>query len=126
MTTDQVKQRYSGPGDRRRWACQKNFRFEGEEVRIRRHGAAGILKPLAEDWGWLDSLVGRLDDDFVRAVNEQPVPQERRARKALRLMRYLLNANAVIALLNDVASTAGKTCATNKTRRRGDLSHRGA
>ena len=28
---------------------------------------------------WLDSLAGRLDDDFVRAVNEQPEPQERAA-----------------------------------------------
>jgi antitoxin VapB len=57
----------------------KDFRFEGEEVRIRRHGAAVILEPLAEDWGWLDLLAGQLDDDFVRAVNEQPQPQERPA-----------------------------------------------
>lgn len=57
----------------------KDFRFEGDEVRIRRHGAAVILEPLAEDWSWLDSLSGQLDDDFVRAVNEQPVPQERPA-----------------------------------------------
>ena len=57
----------------------KDFRFEGDEVRIRRHGLAVILEPLANDWSWLDSLAGRLDDDFVRAVNEQPEPQERPA-----------------------------------------------
>ena len=57
----------------------KDFRFEGDEVRIRRHGAAVILEPIAEDWGWLDCLVGRLDDDFIRAVNDQPEPQERPA-----------------------------------------------
>ena len=27
----------------------KEFRFEGDEVQIRRHGAAVILEPIAED-----------------------------------------------------------------------------
>jgi antitoxin VapB len=57
----------------------KKFRFEGDEVRIRRHGNAVILEPVAEDWSWLDSLAGQLDDDFVRGANEQPGPQERPA-----------------------------------------------
>ena len=57
----------------------KEFRFEGAEVRIRRHGSSVILEPVAEDWSWLDSLAGQLDDDFVDAVNEQPAPQERPA-----------------------------------------------
>ena len=55
----------------------KEFRFEGDEVRIRRHGSAVILEPVAEDWSWLDALVGKLDQDFVEAVNEQPEQQER-------------------------------------------------
>ena len=55
----------------------KDFRFEGQEVRIRKHGTAVILEPVADDWAWLDALVGELDDDFVAAVNEQPAPQER-------------------------------------------------
>lgn len=55
----------------------KEFRFEGEEVRIRRHGNAVILEPMAEDWKWLDALAGQVDDDFVQAVSEQPDPQER-------------------------------------------------
>ena len=57
----------------------KDFRFQGEEVRIRRHGNAVILEPLAEDWAWLDALAGKLDEDFVEAVGERPEPQERPA-----------------------------------------------
>jgi antitoxin VapB len=57
----------------------KDYRFRGEEVRIRRRGSAVILEPLAEDWGWLDAIAGKLDDDFVEAVNEQPAEQERPA-----------------------------------------------
>jgi virulence-associated protein VagC len=36
----------------------KDFRFSGKsaEVRIRRHGNAVILKPLADDWSWLDAI----------------------------------------------------------------------
>lgn len=57
----------------------KAFRFEGDTVRIRRHGNAVILEPVAEDWDWLDTLAGPLDEDFVEAVAEQPEPQERPA-----------------------------------------------
>jgi antitoxin VapB len=57
----------------------KDFRFEGEEVRIRRHGNAVILEPVAEDWGWLDAIVERLDEDFVGAVDERPEQQQRPA-----------------------------------------------
>jgi antitoxin VapB len=58
----------------------KSYRFEGDEVRIRRHGDSVILEPVATDWGWLDSIrgkLGKLDQDFIDAVNEQPEPQER-------------------------------------------------
>jgi antitoxin VapB len=57
----------------------KDFRFRGEKVRIRRHGSAVILEPVAEDWAWLDAIAGKLDDDFIRATEEQPQPQERPA-----------------------------------------------
>jgi antitoxin VapB len=57
----------------------KDFRFPGEEVRIRRHGSAVILEPVAEDWAWLDSIAGKLDDDFVQAVDECADEQERPA-----------------------------------------------
>ena len=55
----------------------KEFRFDGKEVRIRRHGDSVILEPVPEDWAWLDAIVGELDSDFVDAVNEQPPPQGR-------------------------------------------------
>jgi antitoxin VapB len=61
----------------------KDFRFQGEEVRIRRHGSAVILEPMTEDWTWLDSIVGKLDEDFVEAANEQPEPQKRPALEKL-------------------------------------------
>lgn len=55
----------------------KDFRFAGDEVRIRRHGNGVVLEPIAGDWAWLDAIVGDLDDDFIAAVNEQPSQQER-------------------------------------------------
>lgn len=57
----------------------KDFRFRGQEVRIRRHGNAVILEPMADDWNWLDAIAGELDDDFVQAVAEEPRQQERPA-----------------------------------------------
>jgi len=55
----------------------KEFRFSGKEVRIRKRGDAVILEPIADDWAWLDAIVGKLDDDVVAAMNE-PVPQQER------------------------------------------------
>ena len=57
----------------------KDFRFDADEVRIRRHGSAVILEPVANDWDWLDQLVGQLDEDAAKSVNEQPKQQERPA-----------------------------------------------
>lgn len=57
----------------------KEFRFHGETVRIRRHGSAVILEPVADDWSWLDAVAGRLDDDMAQAAGEQPPQQERPA-----------------------------------------------
>ena len=55
----------------------KDFRFEGEEVRIRRHGNGVILEPIARDWRWLDGITGPLDDDFVSAATEKQADQDR-------------------------------------------------
>jgi antitoxin VapB len=57
----------------------KEFRFDTSEVRIRRHGNAVILEPVAHDWEWLDAVIGPLDDDFVQAIAEQPAEQDRAA-----------------------------------------------
>lgn len=55
----------------------KEFRLEGTEVRIRRHGSAVILEPVAVDWAWLDALAGSLDADARQAAREQPDAQQR-------------------------------------------------
>jgi antitoxin VapB len=55
----------------------KEYRFDGKEVRIRRHGSGVILEPITDDWAWLDALVGPVDEDFAKAVNEQPAFDER-------------------------------------------------
>ena len=55
----------------------KEFRFESNEVNIRRQGSAVLLEPIEDDWGWLDDLVGKVDDSFVNAALEEPPQQER-------------------------------------------------
>jgi len=50
----------------------EEFRFAGTEVRVRRHGEAVVLEPVAADWAWLDALAGELDEDFRRAAAEEP------------------------------------------------------
>ncbi len=44
---------------------------------MRRHGSAVVLERLATDRGRLDAIAGRLDEDFVEAVSEQPDLRER-------------------------------------------------
>ena len=61
----------------------KEFRFEGEEVRIRRHGDAVVLEPVASDWNWLNAAVGQLDEDAALAAGEQGSQQDRRALDSL-------------------------------------------
>jgi antitoxin VapB len=48
-------------------------------VRIRRQGSSVVLEPIAEEWKWLDDITERFDEDFIKAVQEQPKPQERPA-----------------------------------------------
>jgi antitoxin VapB len=63
----------------------KEFRFEGDEVRIRRVGESVVLEPVVlkgtvGEWDWLDAWrkkFGTLDADFVAAVEEKMPQQER-------------------------------------------------
>ena len=50
----------------------KRFRVEGRAVRITRRGTAIVLEPVPETWAWLDAVAGKLDEDFVEAVKEEP------------------------------------------------------
>jgi len=55
----------------------KEFRFDTDQVRIRRHGSAVILEPVSTGWDWLEAIAGPVDDDFAAAANEQPAEQDR-------------------------------------------------
>ncbi|MER8368741.1 type II toxin-antitoxin system VapB family antitoxin [Mesorhizobium sp. M0306] len=57
----------------------KEYRFDTKEVLISRHGQRVIIEPLAQDWAWLDGVIGPLDDDFAEAALESPSDQERAA-----------------------------------------------
>ena len=79
------------------------------EVRIRRRGRAIVLEPVPDSWAWLDALAEELDEDFVFAVREQPgTDGAARAQQGVPLMRDLLDANAVITLLNDTTSAIAR------------------
>lgn len=55
----------------------KEFRLASDEVRIRKHGNALILEPIADSWAWLDALQGQLDADAASAALEAVAPQTR-------------------------------------------------
>ena len=55
----------------------KEFRMDGEMVRIRKQGAAVVLEPIASDWVWLDAIEGQFSDDFFADGREQPEHQSR-------------------------------------------------
>jgi antitoxin VapB len=57
----------------------KEFRFDTDQVRIRRHGQAVILEPVAQDWAWLQAIIGPVEASFEEAVGEKPAEQERPA-----------------------------------------------
>jgi antitoxin VapB len=46
---------------------------------LRRHGQTVILEPLAQDWAWLDQVIGPVDDDFVQGALERQDGQDRPA-----------------------------------------------
>jgi antitoxin VapB len=55
----------------------KEYRFDTDEVRVRRHGATVILEPISRDWAWLDDITGPFDADFVAATEEEVPAQSR-------------------------------------------------
>ena len=55
----------------------KEFRMEGEKVRIRKQGSAVVLEPIASDWAWLDAVEGQFSEDFFADGREQPEHQSR-------------------------------------------------
>jgi antitoxin VapB len=60
----------------------KEFRFDGDEVRIRRVGNGVLLEPAQStpepnEWAWLDEIRARLDPSFFDGLGEQQELQER-------------------------------------------------
>ncbi len=54
----------------------KEFRFDTDEVSIRRHGSSIVLEPISHDWSWLDDI-SPFDDEMVAATEEPASPQVR-------------------------------------------------
>jgi antitoxin VapB len=48
-------------------------RFDADQERIRRHGNSVILEPVAQDWAWLEAVIGPLDADFAQAAARSPL-----------------------------------------------------
>lgn len=56
----------------------KDFRFNADQVRIRRQGHAVILEPIEDDWTWVREVVGEpLDEDFVAGALQAREDQDR-------------------------------------------------
>ena len=55
----------------------KEFRFEGEEVFIKKVGEAVVLLPREDSWRTLYESVGDFSEDFM-AERNQPVDQQER------------------------------------------------
>jgi antitoxin VapB len=55
----------------------REFRFQGEEVFIKRMGSAVILLPKAKSWGTLIDSLAKFPDDFM-VDREQPSTADRR------------------------------------------------
>ena len=52
----------------------KAFRFEADEVRIRREGSRVVLEPIGGDW--LHAVTGPVDAAFAARAREAPPVQE--------------------------------------------------
>ncbi len=52
----------------------EGWRLDGEAVQVRREGAAIVLEPVSASWDWLQELVGPVDEEFLKAVEEEPSP----------------------------------------------------
>lgn len=50
----------------------KEFRMQGEEVRIRRHGNGVLLEQVDSGWEWLDEVAGKFSRDFFAEGRAQP------------------------------------------------------
>lgn len=57
----------------------KEFRFDGDEVCIKRIGSAVLLFPKESAWDLMAEVIGKTDDDFL-PNRRQPVKADKRKR----------------------------------------------
>ncbi len=57
----------------------KAFRFDGQEVCIKRVGAAVILYPRRAAWDIMENALGKCDDDFMPQRHQPTRGQRRRS-----------------------------------------------
>lgn len=55
----------------------RSFRFEGEEVCIKRVGSAVILFSKDDAWKLMEETLGQVDDDFLPERNQPPTSDPR-------------------------------------------------
>ena len=56
----------------------KEFRFEGDEVCIKRIGSAVLLYPKDCAWSLMAGVIGQADEDFMPERNEPAKPDKRK------------------------------------------------
>jgi antitoxin VapB len=56
----------------------KEFRFDAEEVCVKRIGSALLLYPKDAAWGLMADAIGRADDDFMAARGQPAKPDKRK------------------------------------------------
>lgn len=57
----------------------RDFRFEAEEVCIKRIGSAVLLFPRDSAWDLMGEALGQVDDDFMAERDQPERPDERQA-----------------------------------------------
>lgn len=56
----------------------REFRFEGDEVGVKRIGAAVLLYPKDAAWDLMADTVGKADEDFLPDRNQPTRPDKRK------------------------------------------------
>jgi antitoxin VapB len=56
----------------------REFRFDADEVYVKRVGSAVLLFPKDAAWDLMGEAVGEMDDDFLPERNQPQRPDERR------------------------------------------------
>jgi antitoxin VapB len=56
----------------------KDFRFDGDEVCIKRVGSAVLLFPRTEAWSLMGQALGKVDEDFMAGRDQPGQPDQRK------------------------------------------------